>query len=57
MSNRTEALLPIVLDKAKRVPLKRQLYLAIRDIIVAGTLPAGTRLPSTRTLRDAAGAR
>ena len=50
MLDRTEALLPIVLDKAKRIPLKRQLYLAIRDIIVAGMLPAGTRLPSTRRL-------
>jgi GntR family transcriptional regulator / MocR family aminotransferase len=55
MSNRTEALLPIALDKAKRVPLKRQLYLAIRDMIVAGTLPAGTRLPSTRALAHAHG--
>jgi GntR family transcriptional regulator/MocR family aminotransferase len=55
MSNRAEALLPIVLDKAKHVPLKRQLYLAMRDIIVAGTLPAGTRLPSTRTLAQAHG--
>ena len=55
MSNRTEALLPIVLDKANRVPLKRQLYLAMRNIIVAGTLPAGTRLPSTRTLAQAHG--
>jgi hypothetical protein len=36
MSNRTEALLPIVLDKAQRVPLKRQLYLAMRDMIVGG---------------------
>ncbi|MND64073.1 HTH-type transcriptional regulatory protein GabR [compost metagenome] len=40
----------IELDRASSVPLYRQLYLQIRQQILAGRLPGGTRLPSTRTL-------
>jgi GntR family transcriptional regulator/MocR family aminotransferase len=50
MRNRTEAALPIVLNTAYPQPLKRQLYLALRGFITSGTLPAGSRLPSTRIL-------
>nr|WP_218583899.1 PLP-dependent aminotransferase family protein [Pseudomonas akapageensis] len=40
----------IELDRTGSVPLYRQLYLQIRQQILAGRLPGGTRLPSTRTL-------
>lgn len=40
----------IALDRASPTPLYRQLYLQIRQQILAGHLPGGTRLPSTRTL-------
>ncbi|WP_449429912.1 MocR-like pyridoxine biosynthesis transcription factor PdxR [Pseudomonas putida] len=40
----------IALDRASSIPLYRQLYLQIRQQILAGRLPGGTRLPSTRTL-------
>ena len=38
------------LDRAAAQPLHRQLYAQLRSQILAGTLPSGTRLPSTRTL-------
>ena len=40
----------IHLDAALAEPLHRQLYDAIRAAIVSGKLPAGARLPSSRTL-------
>ena len=40
----------IVLDRTSSVPLYRQLHLQIRQQVLDGRLPAGTRLPSTRTL-------
>lgn len=40
----------ITLDRASPTPLYRQLYLQIRQQILAGRLQGGTRLPSTRTL-------
>ena len=40
----------IELSRDSSVPLYRQLYLQIRQQILAGRLPGGTRLPSTRTL-------
>ncbi|MFZ6047676.1 PLP-dependent aminotransferase family protein [Pseudomonas sp. CR3202] len=40
----------IELDRTSSVPLYRQLYLQVRKQILAGRLPGGTRLPSTRTL-------
>ncbi|WP_429628214.1 GntR family transcriptional regulator [Tunturiibacter psychrotolerans] len=55
MPNRTEALLPVVLDPSKQTLIKRQLYLGLRDFILAGTLPAGARLPSTRSIAAAHG--
>lgn len=49
--------LPVILlqRSPKNCPLHRQLYEALRDLIVAGELPEGTRLPSTRVLADALG--
>lgn len=44
------ALLPIALDRVEATPLHRQLYDQMRDLILAGRLGAGARLPSTRTL-------
>lgn len=41
---------PIRLDKAQDEPLFRQLYVALRDAILSGQLPAGARLPATRTM-------
>jgi GntR family transcriptional regulator/MocR family aminotransferase len=38
------------LDRASRVSLTRQLADGVRDQVVAGTLPVGHRLPSTRAL-------
>ena len=40
----------IVIDRDADVPLYRQLYQQVRGLILDGTLSAGTRLPSTRTL-------
>jgi GntR family transcriptional regulator/MocR family aminotransferase len=38
------------LDRAGAVPMLRQVYLALRAAILAGALPPGARLPSTRAL-------
>jgi GntR family transcriptional regulator/MocR family aminotransferase len=40
----------IVLDRAGRPPLHRQLSQRLREAILAGQFPPGTRLPSTRIL-------
>lgn len=40
----------ITLDPALPAPLVKQLYDRLRDEILSGQLPRGTRLPSTRTL-------
>ena len=40
----------LTLDRTSSTPLYRQLYLQIRQQILAGRLQGGTRLPSTRTL-------
>lgn len=37
------------IDASSSIPAVRQLYLRLRDTIVAGTLKSGQRLPSTRT--------
>src|SRR5580765_656541 len=42
--------LPLVLDRAADPSLSSQVTGQIRDGIVAGTLPVGARLPSTRSL-------
>ena len=42
--------IPVSLDRASGVPLARQLAAGVRDQVVAGTLPVGRRLPSTRAL-------
>jgi DNA-binding transcriptional regulator YhcF (GntR family) len=45
------ALLPnIAIDHAASLPIATQLYVALRDLILAGTVAHGTRLPATRTL-------
>jgi 2-aminoadipate transaminase len=38
------------LDPQSEIPLYRQLYDAIRELIDSGTLPTGSRLPATREL-------
>src|SRR5438132_9865967 len=40
----------IALDRSSAVPLYKQLYDAIREAILRGTLTKGLRLPSTRSL-------
>ncbi len=42
----------LALDDAAPMPLYQQLYIALRDGILGGRLPAGVRLPSTRTLAE-----
>jgi GntR family transcriptional regulator/MocR family aminotransferase len=42
--------IPLTLDRSSRVPLVRQLAAGVRDQVVAGVLPVGRRLPSTRAL-------
>jgi len=44
------ALLSVVLDRSSAEPMVRQLYLRVRELIMAGRLAAGARLPSTRKL-------
>lgn len=47
------ALLPgLKIDPASHEPLATQLYVALRQHVTAGTLGAGIRMPSTRTLSD-----
>ena len=43
----------IILDRQMQLPLKRQLYTALRDQMILGKLIAGTALPSTRELAKA----
>ena len=45
-----EALVTVGVDRSSAVPLYRQLYGGLREGILAGTLPAGSRLPSVRAL-------
>ena len=40
----------IALDRRTHVPLQRQVYASIRQAILDGRLPPGTRLPASRTL-------
>lgn len=49
-NNGTTAITPEGLVRRGDVPLFRQVYARIRDAVLSGTLPAGTRLPSTRSL-------
>jgi GntR family transcriptional regulator/MocR family aminotransferase len=41
---------PVTLDRDSGIPLARQLASGVRDRVVAGALPVGLRLPSTRAL-------
>lgn len=45
-----EATVTVELDRSSPVPLYRQLYAGLREGILAGTPPPGSRLPSVRTL-------
>jgi GntR family transcriptional regulator/MocR family aminotransferase len=45
-----EASVTVEMDRSSAVPLYRQLYGGLREEILAGTLPAGSRLPSVRAL-------
>ncbi|MCC7575188.1 PLP-dependent aminotransferase family protein [Candidatus Woesearchaeota archaeon] len=40
----------IKIDKKKCIPLSRQIYSAIKDFILSGTVSSGEKLPSSRTL-------
>ena len=42
----------IALDRRSRVPLQRQIYLAVRQAILGGRLRPGSRIPASRTLAD-----
>lgn len=42
----------IELERSSEIPLKRQIYLAVRDQIIKGKLKAGEALPSTRVLAN-----
>ncbi len=42
----------MTLDRASIVPLYRQLYESLREQILTGGLPEGTRLPPERALAD-----
>jgi len=44
--------LAVDLDRASVVPIYRQIYERLREQILAGALPEGTRLPPERTLAD-----
>jgi GntR family transcriptional regulator/MocR family aminotransferase len=46
----TTSFAALELDSSLETPLYRQLYIKLRQAILAGQLPAGMRLPSTRTL-------
>jgi GntR family transcriptional regulator/MocR family aminotransferase len=45
----------IELDRADRMPLRRQLEVTLRTAIEGGRLPDGTRLPSSRSLAEQLG--
>ena len=45
-------LLDIAVDRGSAAPLPRQVYLAIRHLILSGRLKPGARLPSTRSLAN-----
>lgn len=45
-------LLNIAVDRAAVVPIARQIYLQLRQSIVAHVLPAGSRIPSSRQLSE-----
>jgi GntR family transcriptional regulator/MocR family aminotransferase len=42
--------LPLALNRQSSQPFRQQLYEALRNAILSGQLPAGAKLPSTRTL-------
>src|ERR1044072_4901914 len=44
--------LPIFLDRGSRVPLQRQMYDAIRHMVLTGRLRPGDRLPASRELAE-----
>ena len=44
------SVLPLAFDRRLAEPLYRQLYDQLRELILAGRLPPGTRLPSSREL-------
>ncbi|GCF09733.1 MocR-like pyridoxine biosynthesis transcription factor PdxR [Dictyobacter arantiisoli] len=48
-------LLTLMLDHHASTPLYQQIYSAMRQAILSGSLPAGTRLPSTRTFASTLG--
>ncbi|MDX1401054.1 MAG: PLP-dependent aminotransferase family protein [Kiloniellales bacterium] len=49
------ALLPLSLEKAGKLPLQRQLFDQLREIILSGRVKPGERFPSTRSLAQELG--
>jgi GntR family transcriptional regulator / MocR family aminotransferase len=47
--------IPLELDRSRREPLSEQLARQLRDAIQSGRLPAGARLPSSRSLAEQLG--
>jgi GntR family transcriptional regulator / MocR family aminotransferase len=47
--------IPIILDPGATGPVYRQIVTRLRDAILSGTLPAGVRLPSSRSLASQLG--
>jgi len=43
-------LLSIAIDRASARPISTQLYMAVRDLMLAGAIAPGARLPASRTL-------
>ena len=48
-------MLGITLDRRTVMPLKRQLYIQLKDTVTGGRLNAGMAMPSTRELSAALG--
>jgi len=45
-------MLEVAMNSSANIPLHRQLYMAIKGLILDGRLRPGSRLPSTRTIAD-----
>ena len=50
MRPRAELDLPLTLDRTALAPLHQQLAAALRDAVLDGLLPPGSRLPPSRLL-------
>ena len=50
MSIRSDVSFHLEVDKRSEAPVKQQLFQQLRDMLLTGVLPKGTRLPSSRAL-------